>query len=137
MCAFVVLFHRGPAILSVDTRMRHLKPLQFIGLVFADAAQLSKSSACAHKKHWSFCKARKCTQSTRTRERRVRIVSLSVSISLPLFRFLFLYFPFFGCLSSPATITPQYSTTLKMILFSYTSTAAHPVKLGFVRKAAS
>lgn len=88
-----MLFHRCPAnILAVNTCMRHLKPLQFIGLVFADTAWLSKSSVCAHK-HRSFWRQgnayRADTHHThrekRRREGRIEFIFLCFSFSLAVY----------------------------------------------------
>lgn len=127
-----MLFHRGPAkILAVNTCMRHLKPLQFIGLVSADTAWLSKSSVCAHK-HRSFWRHQKRIQSRHTPREweggRIESLSLSISLCLSFSFSLAVYLS----LPLPPLNTSCHS---EIILFSSTSTAANPIKLGFVWKA--
>lgn len=106
VCFVLVLFHRGPAkILVVNTRIRHLKPLQFIGLVSADTAWLSKSSVCAHK-HWSFWRhgnAYRADTPHLPRMRGWKELYLSFSLFLSASRSFFS-----SCLSFPASPTPQY-----------------------------
>lgn len=131
VCFVLVLFHRGPAkILVVNTRMRHLKPLQFIGLVSADTAWLSKSSVCAHK-HWSFWRHGNAYRADTPHLPRMRgwkdsylSVSLCFSFSFSLAVYL--------CLPLPPLNTSCLS---EIILFSSSSTAANPIKLGFASKA--
>lgn len=134
VCFVLALFHRGPAkILAVNTCMRHLKPLQFIGLVSADTAWLSKSSVCADK-HWSFWRhgtAYRADTPHLLRTRGGKNWSSLCCLFLSLTLFLF----FSGCLSLPASPTPQYFMPFRDYLVFPSSTAANPIKLGFVRKA--
>lgn len=100
-----MLFHGGlTKILAVNTCMRHLKPLQFIGLIFADTAWLSKSSACAHKHRsfWRHGNAYRADTPHTPRKRGGKNSTPPSHFSLPPFLF------FSGCLSSPASPTSQY-----------------------------
>ena len=99
--------------------MKHLKPLQFMGLVSADTARLSKSSACAHKHRPPSPGTETHTEQTHHTlwERqggeevaRENWISPSLCLFLSAYHPLFFFFFFFfssGCLSFPGLSHPS------------------------------
>lgn len=126
-----MLFHRGPAeILAVNTCMKHLKPLRFIGLVSADTAPAVKIiSVCTQtpapfSRHGNAYRAdAPHTLRTAGAGRRWwgRIESLprSVYSSRPIILFFFLWLFIFSWPLPPLN-TQRHS---EIILFSSSSTA--------------
>lgn len=109
VCCLLVLFLRGTAnILAVNTCMRHLKPLQFIGLVSADAAWLSESSVCTHTQRWSFWRHGNTYRADAPRKGRRK------ELNLHLFPLLLLLF-FSSCFSLACLTPPTDAQCLRRL----------------------